>query len=254
MQAGAGSVDDALVVEHEGLLFPLWSLHVLLAQGAAAEVRRRFERAGSVFETIATDRDFQQAFLASYVGANRAVFAAIQAQMPPGCRRVLDIGCGLGLIDLLLYRAVEHDKPRFYLLDKSVEVASLANSPIAPTGFNELYVFTASLQQSAAFLELNGVAAADIQLCEVGDWQIPSGAPFDLVFSRKSWGFHYPLSEYLDDVALAVAPHGVVITDVRAGTGGEQQLLRRFAEVGVLLKSGKSALVAARHVKRATGV
>lgn len=237
------------VVEHEGVLFPLLILRILLAQSASTEVRRRFEPEGNVFDTIMVNRKFQQEFLDSYMQANLNFFQAIKPHIQANCRRVLDIGCGIGLLDLLIYRAAEGQKPKLYLFDKTVDMAPSSISDLAPAGFKNRYVFTASLKQSAHFLRLNGVAEDDINLCEVGDWNVRDGAPFDLVFSRKSWGFHYPLQEYLDEVAESMGEQGVVMTDVRAEQGGEAQMKWRFGQVDVLDQGKKSALIIARNPK-----
>ena len=237
------------VIDYKGILFPLSVLQVLLAQSASAEVRRRFEGKGNVFDTIRVSREFQQAFIGSYVQANLNYFEAIRPHMPTDCRRVLDIGCGIGLLDLLIYRNAAGRKPELYLFDRSVELSKLSTSGIAPTGFNDRYVFTASLKLAASFLKLNGVAGCDIRLCEVGAWNIRQGAPFDLVFSRKSWGFHYPLSEYLEEVVSSLADKGIVITDVRGNQDGEDLMRQRFADTEVLQQGSKSALMIARSPK-----
>ncbi|MCQ9378579.1 hypothetical protein [Methyloversatilis sp. XJ19-49] len=231
-------------VIHDGIVFPLSVLHVLLAQGAAAEVRRRYEGEGDVFATILENRAFQEEFIASYLEANRVFFTAIKSCLPATCRSILDIGCGIGLIDLLLYRCCGAEKPVIYLFDKSVDLSSIQT---APTGFNQTYVFTASLEVTAEFLALNGVAPGDLRLCEVGNWSIAACRPVDFVFSRKSWGFHYPVSEYVDDVADSLSDDGVVVTDVRLGQGGERLLLERFTDVRPLQEAAKSALMLARH-------
>lgn len=233
------------VIEHEGIFFPLSTLQVLLAQSASSEVRRRFKSEGNVFETISVNREFQRAFIDSYMQANLNYFQVIKPQIPSDCGRVLDIGCGVGLLDLLIYRSAQGKKPKLFLFDKSVDASDFSMVGIAPTGFNERYVFTASLEQSARFLRLNGVSDDDIVLCEVGAWNIRDGGPFDLIFSRKSWGFHYPLTEYLAEVARSLSKHGVVITDVRAGQGGEALLHEYFDHVGVLEQGSKSALMIA---------
>ena len=91
-----------LVIEYDGIKFPIQALFVLLAQSASAEVRRRYESHGDVFEAIVLDRDFQQEFLRSYCDANSAYFSSIKKHIPSDCRRVLDIGCGIGLIDIFV--------------------------------------------------------------------------------------------------------------------------------------------------------
>ena len=237
------------MIEHQGVLYPLPVLHILLAQSASAEVRRRFENQGNVFDLIQTNPEFQQSFLSSYVQANTAYLDLIKPHIPRHCHRILDIGCGIGLIDFLIYRESPEPKPQLFLLDKSVDVSKLASSNIAPTGFNQNYVFTASLNHTADFMKTNGVASADIRRCEVGEWALDKGAPFDFVFSRKSWGFHYPLSEYLDDVAKNLADDGVMITDVRSGQGGEELLHQRFNVVEVLQQGPKSSLILAQSPK-----
>ena len=234
------------VIQHKGIYFPVSIMQILLAQSAAAEVRRRFESKGNVFELIKVNRQFQRAIIDSYLHANLSYFHVIKPRIPAECDRVLDIGCGIGLLDLLIYRSAEGKKPKLFLFDKSVDPAVFATAGIAPTGFNEHYVFTASLEQSAKFLRLNGVADDDIMLCEVGAWNIRDGGLFDLIFSRKSWGFHYSLAEYLTEVAESLSKHGVVITDVRTGQGGEKLLDEHFDHVGVLEHGSKSALMIAQ--------
>jgi len=238
------SVDP--VVEYQGIRFPVSILQILLAQSASAEVSRRFESEGDVFETIKINSEFQHAFIESYMQANYNYFQIVKPQIPNDCSRILDIGSGVGLLDLLIYRSAEGKKPKLFLFDKSVDPTTFSKGSIAPTGFNKHYVFTASLEQSAKFLRLNGVAEDDIVLCEVGAWNIRDGGPFDLIFSRKSWGFHYPLAEYLAEVARSLGNHGVVITDVRAGQGGEALLQEHFGHVCVLEQGGKSALMLAQ--------
>jgi SAM-dependent methyltransferase len=237
------------MVAYEDLLFPASTLQILLAQSASAEVRRRFEPQGNVFDLIKSNHEFQHEFIDSYMKTNLKFFHAIWPHIPERCHKVLDIGCGIGLLDLLIYRNTSGGKPDLYLFDKSVDLTALSSTSIAPTGFNDRYVFTASLDQSARFLKLNGVADQHIHLCEVGAWRIADGAPFDLVFSRKSWGFHYPLSEYLDEVVSSVSQHGAVITDVRANQEGEGMLQASFRQVDVLEQGSKSSLMMAKLPK-----
>lgn len=238
-----------MVVECVGIKFPIRVLQVLLAQSASAEVRHRYEGLGNVFETIIINRDFQQDFLKSYCKANFDFFNTIKNHIPSDCRRVLDVGCGIGLIDMFIYREFGRHKPKLYLYDKSIELNHLNSVDIAPTGFNEKYVFTASLDLTKQFLSLNGVDEEDIQLCEVGKWEIREAEPIDLVISRKSWGFHYPINEYLDDIVHSLSPTGVVITDVRNGQGAVEDMRLKLGDARFLKEDKKSNLVIARLLR-----
>lgn len=234
------------IVEYKGLKFPVSALHVLLAQSAAAEVRRQYEgNDTNVFEMIETNQKFQEEFLDSFVSACMLYFDNIKHHVPTSCHRLLDIGCGLGLISLLIYKNCPDNKPTLYMYDQSAGLDTSAQADIAPGGYHESYKFTASLEITKDFLLLNGVAPDHIVLCEVGQWEINQAAPLDLVVSRKSWGFHYPLDEYLEQVAASVRPGGAVITDVRRAKESLEKLESTFSKLEILSKEKKCDLVLA---------
>ena len=234
------------VVEFKGLKFPVSALHILLAQSAAAEVRRRYESDdANLYELIETNQKFQEEFLDSFVSACTLYFDNIKQQLPTTCHQILDIGCGLGVISLLIYNNYKDDKPILYMYDQSSDIYSSPKAVIAPGGYHEGYQFTASLEITKEFLILNGVSADHIVLCEVGEWEIDQAAPLDLVVSRKSWGFHYPLDEYLEKVAASVRPGGAVITDVRRGKESLEKLKSTFSKLDILSEEKKCDLVLA---------
>lgn len=241
---GGRFIDHGELVEFGGYKFPTTALNVLLAQSAAAEVRRRYENPNEdIFKTIKISSSFQQEFLESYIAANTLFYNDIKQYVPEGSRRILDIGCGIGLIPLLLYVESRHNKPSLFLFDKSVDIQDFSKSDIASTGFNKKYEFTASLEVTRQFLKINGVRENDINPCEVGKWSVSNASPLDLVISRRSWGFHYPIEEYLDEVAISMRPGAVVITDLRHGRAGEQTFRNRFQKVSIIRQGAKSNLV-----------
>lgn len=236
-------------IEFQGLKYPMAALRVLLAQSASAEVRRKYEREGEdIFEILRGNEEFQAAFLDSVVTASKAYVSNVLPYVPEGCANILDVGCGIGLVPLLIHNFLQAEKPMLYLFDQSVDMKGVTSADIAPTGFNETYKFTASLEITKQFLLLNGVEEKNIVLCEVGAWSIDSSGPFDFVISRKSWGFHYPIDEYLNAVSKRLSPTGVVITDVRRGQGGIEKMEAVLSDVMVISEEKKSDLVLGRKL------
>ncbi|WLG97381.1 hypothetical protein [Pseudomonas sp. FP198] len=231
-------------IEFQGLKYPMAALQVLLAQSASAEVRRKYEREGEdIFEILKGNEEFQTAFLDSVVTASKAYVKNVLPYLPEKCTNILDIGCGIGLVPLLIHNYLQGEKPKLYLFDQSVDMKSLTPADIAPTGFNETYKFTASLEITKQFLLLNGVEEKNIALCEVGAWSLEGAGPFDCVISRKSWGFHYPIDEYLGAVSKELSSTGIVITDVRRGQQGIEKMQAVLSDVAVISEEKKSDLV-----------
>jgi SAM-dependent methyltransferase len=61
-----------------------------------------------------------------------------------------------------------------------------------------------------------------------------AGQKFDLVVSLIAWGFHFPLTVYLDEVLHNLRPGGRIIVDVRTGGEGETALDARKLRYEIL--------------------
>ena len=138
--------------------------------------------------------------------------------LPERAASVLDIGCGLGGIDLLLHRHYAPDSPSLALLDRDGVSSDVFY------GYEDDAASYASLVHARQFLEENGVPPADVSTFDADRDGYPADATYDLIVSLISWGFHYPVSTYLDDVQRTLAPGGTLIVDVRDGTGAEDEL------------------------------
>ena len=117
---------------------------------------------------------------------------------PP--RRVLDIGCGMAGIDVLIGR--EWPECELYLLDKD------GVSPVINAGYHDKagdFSHYHSFDCARALL-----AANDISNC-ICCYQYMPSIEFDLVISLLSWGFHYPLTTYAPNCT------GLFIVDARKG-------------------------------------
>lgn len=167
--------------------------------------------------------------------------AEIDSHLPGRANRILDIGCGVGGIDVLLNDHYQAQSPQFFLLDKS---------QLDPTVFYDFHKQTAfynSLDLARQMLKLNGVAEPAIHCLEATpDNRIQMEGGIDLAISLISWGFHYPVSTYVNEVARVLTPGGGVILDVRKGTTGLKELRDCFPEVKVLVEKPKYLRLLAR--------
>jgi hypothetical protein len=72
---------------------------------------------------------------------------------------------------------------------------------------------------------------------------------FDIIISTYSWGFHYPVDTYLDEVASKLAPSGVLILDIRHNTPGEDFLRAQGWTVEFITNEIKSRRAVCRRVR-----
>ena len=152
-------------------------------------------------------------------------FEMIRPHLPADAARILDIGCGIGGLDVLLHRHYSGEPgPVIDLLDRT-------NPRTIPSyGFHREMEFYNALEISSAVLRDNGIPADAFRTLDAADGEFPKG-PLDLVISIASWGFHYPLSTYLDRVVGALDTGGTLILDLRRGQGQVRELELAFARV-----------------------
>lgn len=127
---------------------------------------------------------------------------SIEPYLPRTAENILDIGSGLGGIDVRL--AQLYPKANLYLVD--------GNGLDAYYGSCSYGVYN-SLSLTKKFLMDNDVDEDRINIIPIGE-EIGDKS-FDLILSLFSWGFHYPLSTYYDMVREVSRPGTVLIVDVR---------------------------------------
>jgi SAM-dependent methyltransferase len=167
-------------------------------------------------------------------------FNQIRPALPAECRSVMDIGCGLGGIDVLIDRHYG-GRPTFSMVDKD------GSSPRIYHGFEAEGAFYNELSATREFLAMNGVDGSRVRTFDVNAGAFPEETGFDVVLSLLSWGFHYPVATYAEAVRSRLSPSGVLVLDVRLGTGGEEALSRLFGRIDVLQATPKYARLAVRE-------
>lgn len=157
-------------------------------------------------------------------------FGTIRESLPAACSAVLDIGCGVAGIDVLLDRHYAGQQPQIHLLDRSETSAGIYYL------FRDRAAFYNSLEVARTLLTRNGIPPERIYPVTATDqFDIPvEGQKFDLVVSLLSWGFHYPVQTYASQVAQLLTDRGRVILDIRNETDGLGQLGRHFRRVQIV--------------------
>lgn len=159
--------------------------------------------------------------------------------LPLRCSSILDIGCGVAGIDILLDHHYARQAPTIYLLDKSHVERSVYYL------FRERGAFYTSLEVARSLLMRNGIAKERIHLLTANDEnEIRVDGRIDLVISLLSWGFHYPVATYGERVRELLSETGVAILDVRKGTDGMEVLQRLFRSTEVIADTPKYQRVA----------
>ena len=159
-------------------------------------------------------------------------YESIKNSLQENPSSVLDIGCGVAGIDVMLTRHYDKvgKKIDLYLLDKTE-----LNKKVF-YGLEKTAAYYNSLDVARDFLIANGASKENIHTQEVAGNPIFQGKQFDLVISLISWGFHYPVETYLDEVYDLLKPGGKLIIDVRKGSGGEDLIEKKFGTAPLIVK------------------
>tara|TARA_B100000242_G_C42976696_1_gene453330 strand:+ start:164 stop:892 length:729 start_codon:yes stop_codon:yes gene_type:complete len=138
--------------------------------------------------------------------------------IPKGTSSILDIGCGIAGLDIILNEYFNFSK--IYLLDKTQIEETIWY------GFKEAGAFYNSLELAKETLVLNNVEEKIIELIDAPNNGLIAlkKETIDLVVSTISWGFHYPIDFYLKSVFDLLNKNGLVILDLRLGKSTEKEM------------------------------
>ena len=171
--------------------------------------------------------------LASY----EKYYNSIKSNLPSRCNSILDIGCGLGILDLCIYEHYHCDNDlTFYLFDRSDYEENLY------FGFKENAAFYNDLQLVEEIFSNYGIANEKIITMEAEKENLASLTNIDVVISSIAWGFHFPVSKYVEEVDKLMHQDSVLIMDLRKGQNGIETL-QNFFNVNEILDGRKSIRV-----------
>jgi SAM-dependent methyltransferase len=157
--------------------------------------------------------------------------------LPTIVESILDIGCGLAGIDILLSK--HYNQPELFLLDNS-EV-----SEKVVYGYDRCREYYSSFEATEALLKANYIK--NYNLIDIKSNSLPMFEKIDFVISLLSCGYHYPVTEYLGYIKTILSETGSLIIDIREDTDGIHIVKKLFPEIREISHYNKSIRICARH-------
>ena len=154
----------------------------------------------------------------------RREIEAIKDYLPKNVENIMDIGCGLGIINIYLNQ-IYNNQPNFFLLDKNRIDKEIKY------GFSSEYESYNDLNQTKNLLlnnNINSLHTIDVEK----DIKIEN--KIDLVISLKSMGYHYPIDQYLRLFRTCCDDDTCFIFDVSEGYYNASLLKKYFDVVDII--------------------
>ena len=150
----------------------------------------------------------------------------IKNYLPKKAENIMDIGCGLGIINIFLNK-IYNNQPNFFLLDKN------RIDKVIKYGFSSDYESYNDLKETRNLLINNDINPSSINTFDVEkDFKID--AKIDLVISLKSMGYHYPIDQYLRLFQTCCDENASFIFDVSEGYYNESMFKKHFESVDII--------------------
>ena len=149
--------------------------------------------------------------------------------LPSKINNVVDIGSGLGIINIFLEKHFTN-KINFTLIDKNRIEKKVTY------GFCTEGEFYNNFSLTADFLKNNGINMNQIKLIDSDDKNIINNK-FDLVISLLSMGYHYPINQYLSFLKKNTHINTIFIFDVSLENEEINKISQLFKIVEIIKKS-----------------
>jgi SAM-dependent methyltransferase len=151
---------------------------------------------------------FSQASIQAFEDKTARDFETIKNWYPSKIDSILDIGCGLGSVNILLAQD--------WLYLREINIIDGDGTVDKRTSFSEDTQAWSDRKLARDFIKSNVSYRCNV-LDHPPDPSLTIHA--DLIISLKSWGHHYPVSVYLDLVKRSLLPGGRIVMDIRRRRG-----------------------------------
>ena len=150
----------------------------------------------------------------------------IKKYLPKKAENIMDIGCGLGIINIFLNK-IYNNQPNFFLLDKN------RIDKVIKYGFSSNYESYNDLKETKNLLINNNIRPSSINTLDV-EKDLKIDAKIDLVICLKSMGYHYPIDQYLRLFQTCCDENTSFIFDVSEGYYNESLFKKHFKIVDII--------------------
>jgi len=153
-------------------------------------------------------------------------FNSIISYLPKSSKNILDIGCGLGVINIYL-NDYYSKKSNFTLIDKNYVDKKIAY------GFNNNSESYNKLEITKDFLILNGFKTEQLQLVNA-DENFVLNNKYELIISLFSMGYHYSIKNYIDIIKKNSTKSTKVIFDLSMEYNELNEVKKYFNKVVII--------------------
>ena len=167
-------------------------------------------------------------------------YETIKNFLPSNALNILDIGCGLAILDIFL--AQNYEKPNFFLIDKNKVDLKIKY------GFSKNYESYNNLNETKKILLANNILDEQIFLNNAEE-KIDINKKMDLVLSIKSMAFHYPLENYLDLLKRVCTKNTEFIFDISTERYQLDSLSEYFEKIDVIYEEDSQHPLKRVHCK-----
>ena len=153
-------------------------------------------------------------------------FLEIKKYLPSKALTIMDIGCGLGILNIFLNKY--YNFPKFFLLDKNKVDKKIKY------GHHEKYESYNFLNNTKNILLNNGINTKKLKLFDVEKKFLIPNKSIDLVISLKSMGYHYPINIYFHLLKKVCKNKTIYIFDISKKNQTVVKLKEIFKSVKII--------------------
>ena len=162
-------------------------------------------------------------------------FETFKYLLPNSVNNIMDVGCGLGIINVYLNNFFEK-KPIFFLLDKNRIDKKIKY------GFSSNYESYNDLNETRNILLENNINGNCIHLFDV-EKQFQINKKMDLVISLKSMGYHYPIDTYIELFKNCCSKDTIFIYDIGENQYDENYLKKFFDDIKIVYEEKTNSIL-----------